>query len=68
MGPIYPDTVATTSEEREGPFPPHAQTSGTRVGESLQSLLAACPIVQQLALAVNVSKTTIQVSEFDSLL
>jgi hypothetical protein len=59
MGPIYPTTSALVSEEASGPYPPHAQPTGTEAGQSLQSLLRGLPFFSTLADDVAVQRSSI---------
>ena len=38
VGPIFIDTVALTSQEFAGPYPPQSQVQGTMKGQSIQSM------------------------------
>lgn len=49
VGPIFEGTVASTVDEIVGPYPPHAQQEGTKVGQSLQSLLRTLPFLTSVA-------------------
>jgi hypothetical protein len=63
LGPIFPTTVAMTTEEQiKSQYPPHAQPAGTKHGESIQSLMKNLNFFQLFAEDIIVSKVVVSVS------
>lgn len=63
LGPLFSATVAMEKEEQlAGNYPPHAQPSGTKYGESVQSLLKGLPFFSSFAEDIDVSKVAVSMS------
>jgi hypothetical protein len=63
FGPLFSATVAMEKEEQlPGNYPPHAQPSGTKNGESVQSLLKGLPFFSSFAGDIDVSKVVVSMS------
>jgi hypothetical protein len=63
LGPFYAATVAMEKEEQlYGNYPPHAQPSGTKNGESVQSLIKGLSFFSTFADNVDVSKVVVSMS------
>jgi hypothetical protein len=63
LGPFYAATVAMEKEEQlSSNYPPHAQPSGTKNGESVQSLVKGLSFFSTFADNIDVSKVVVSMS------